>query len=46
MFKDFNIAEMGSGSYLPLAILRWAMVLIFVSFGIQKFTPQSAEGIA
>ena len=46
MFKDFNIAERGSGSYWPLAILRWVMVLIFVSFGIQKFTPQSAEGIA
>jgi uncharacterized membrane protein YkgB len=46
MFKDFNIAERGSGSYWPLAILRWVMVLIFASFGIQKFTPQSAEGIA
>jgi uncharacterized membrane protein YkgB len=28
-----------------LAILRWVMVLIFVAFGIQKFTPQAAEGI-
>lgn len=46
MFKEFNIAERGSGSYRLLAILRWVMVLIFVSFGIQKFTPQSAEGIA
>ena len=46
MFKDFNIAERGAGSYWPLSILRWVMVLIFVSFGIQKFTPQSAEGIA
>ena len=46
MFQDFNIAEKGIGSYWPLSILRWVMVLIFVSFGIQKFTPQSAEGIA
>ena len=41
----FRIAEDGSGSYRMLAILRWVMVLIFVSFGIQKFTPQSAHGI-
>jgi uncharacterized membrane protein YkgB len=46
MLRDFNIAERGAGSYWPLAILRWVMVLIFVSFGIQKFTPQSAQGIA
>jgi uncharacterized membrane protein YkgB len=42
----FNIAERGAGSYRMLAILRWVMVVIFVSFGMQKFTPQSAEGIA
>jgi uncharacterized membrane protein YkgB len=46
MFKEFNIAERGNGSYRLLAILRWVMVLIFISFGIQKFTPQSAHGIA
>lgn len=46
MRTEFNIAERGAGSYWPLAILRWVMVLIFVSFGIQKFTPQSAHGIA
>jgi len=46
MQNAFNIAEKGNGSYWPLAILRWVMVLIFVSFGIQKFTPQSAQGIA
>ena len=46
MLKDFNVAERGAGSYWPLSILRWVMVLIFVSFGIQKFTPQSAQGIA
>jgi uncharacterized membrane protein YkgB len=46
MLKEFNIAERGAGSYWLLAILRWVMVLIFISFGIQKFTPQSAQGIA
>lgn len=46
MLGQFNIAENGSGSYRMLALLRWVMVLIFISFGIQKFTPQSAHGIA
>src|ERR1700738_579839 len=46
MIKDFNVSERGHGSYWPLGILRWVMVLIFISFGIQKFTPQSAHGIA
>ena len=45
MLDKFYVAERGSGSYGLLAILRWVMVLIFVSFGIQKFTPQSAHGI-
>jgi uncharacterized membrane protein YkgB len=46
MKTSFNVAENGEGSYRPLALLRWVMVVIFVSFGIQKFTPQSAQGIA
>jgi len=46
MKTSFHVAESGHGSYRPLAILRWVMVVIFVSFGMQKFTPQSAEGIA
>lgn len=41
----FRIAERGAGPYALLAILRWVMVLIFVAFGIQKFTPQSAHGL-
>lgn len=44
--QGFNVAENGGGSYRALAILRWVMVIIFVSFGMQKFTPQSAQGIA
>src|ERR1700688_909683 len=43
---SFNAAEKGHGSYRLLAPLRWVMVVIFLSFGIQKFTPQSAQGIA
>ena len=46
MKETFNIAESGAGSYRLLAILRWVMVVIFVSFGMQKFTAQSAQGIA
>jgi len=46
MLADFRIAERGGGSYRALALLRWVMVVIFVCFGIQKFTPQSAHGIA
>ena len=45
MKVSFNVSEDGGGSYRPLAILRWVMVVIFVSFGMQKFTLQSAEGI-
>jgi uncharacterized membrane protein YkgB len=45
MTISFNVAEEGAGSYRLLAILRWVMVLIFVSFGMQKFTLQSAQGI-
>ncbi|MGY3617797.1 putative membrane protein YkgB [Bradyrhizobium sp. USDA 10063] len=45
MKTSFNVAEKGDGSYRMLAILRWVMVVIFVSFGMQKFTLQSAQGI-
>src|SRR6478735_7165981 len=45
MKTSFNVAEKGGGSYRLLAILRWVMVVIFVSFGMQKFTLQSAQGI-
>ncbi len=45
MKTSFSVAEKGAGSYRLLAILRWVMVVIFVSFGMQKFTLQSAQGI-
>jgi len=41
----FSVPEQGFGSYRALGILRWAMVLIFVTFGIQKFNERSAAGI-
>src|SRR4029077_8634780 len=34
------------GSYRMRGIVRLVMVHIFISFGIQKFTPQAADGIA
>ena len=43
--RTFSIAEAGVGSYRLLAVLRWVMFVIFVSFGMQKFTLQSAQGI-
>lgn len=45
MTGRFRVAERGDGSYRMLAVLRWVMVLIFLAFGVQKFTPQSAHGI-
>jgi uncharacterized membrane protein YkgB len=43
--NSFYVSEKGAGSYRMLGILRWVMVVIFVAFGMQKFTPQSAHGI-
>jgi uncharacterized membrane protein YkgB len=45
MKASFIVSERGEGSYRLLAILRWVMVVIFVAFGMQKFTLQSAQGI-
>ena len=46
MTLQFRVAEMASGSYWHLAFLRWSVVVIFIWFGIQKFTPYAAEAIA
>jgi uncharacterized membrane protein YkgB len=46
ILSNLRIAERGHGPYRWLALLRWVMVLIFLCFGLQKFTPQSAHGIA
>jgi uncharacterized membrane protein YkgB len=42
----FQIAEKGAGSFHFLALLRWALVVIFLWFGGMKFTAYEAAGIA
>jgi reactive chlorine resistance protein C len=42
----FQVAERSSATNRHLALLRWSMVVIFVWFGIQKFTPYAADAIA
>lgn len=42
----FQIAEKHSGSLAHLALLRWALVVIFLWFGGMKFTAYEANGIA
>jgi len=42
----FQIAEKGAGSLNFLALLRWALVVIFLWFGGMKFTAYEAAGIA
>lgn len=46
MFSSFSIAEKTTGAREPLALLRWALVVIFVWFGFMKFTSYEAMGIA
>jgi reactive chlorine resistance protein C len=42
----FQIAEKSTGSRNFLALLRWALVIIFLWFGGMKFTAYEAAGIA
>jgi uncharacterized membrane protein YkgB len=42
----FQIAERSFGSRHFLALLRWALVIIFLWFGAMKFTAYEAAGIA
>jgi hypothetical protein len=39
MIKDFNVSEKGHGAYWLLGILRWVMVLIFISSGYRNSCP-------
>jgi uncharacterized membrane protein YkgB len=41
-----QIAEKSIGSLSGLALLRWALVVVFVWFGAMKFTAYEANGIA
>ena len=45
MFNNFQIAEKSDTSVWPLAVLRWALVVIFIWFGCMKFTSYEAHGI-
>jgi uncharacterized membrane protein YkgB len=42
----FQIAEKGAGSLNFLALLRWALIIIFIWIGGMKFTAYEADGIA
>lgn len=46
MSPNFRIAERAQGSLAPLALLRWALVIVFLWFGGMKFTSYEANGIA
>ena len=41
-----QIAEKGAGSLSFLALLRWALIVVFLWFGGMKFTAYEAAGIA
>jgi uncharacterized membrane protein YkgB len=41
-----QIAEKSAGSLSSLALLRWALVIVFLWFGAMKFTAYEANGIA
>jgi uncharacterized membrane protein YkgB len=41
-----TIAERANGTFSPLALLRWALVIVFLWFGGMKFTSYEANGIA
>ena len=42
----FNVAEKTVGPHQSLALLRWALVIVFLWFGGMKFTGYEANGIA
>ncbi|SAL77953.1 Inner membrane protein YkgB [Caballeronia arvi] len=44
--RPFQIAERNVGSLSSLALLRWALVVVFLWFGAMKFTAYEANGIA
>src|SRR5262245_30932711 len=46
MAVHFQVAEMAGGSYWFLGFLRWSLVVIFIWFGMQKFTSYAADSIA
>ena len=45
MLSSFSIAERTDGRRGSLALLRWALVIVFLWFGGMKFTQYEAEGL-
>ncbi|MGY2491335.1 DUF417 family protein [Cupriavidus sp. CP313] len=43
---QLQVAERNESGNWHLALIRWAMVAIFIWFGIQKFTSYAADAIA
>jgi len=41
-----QVAEKSAGSLSSMALLRWALVVVFLWFGAMKFTAYEANGIA
>lgn len=46
MASSFCIAEKSIAAYRVFALLRWALVIVFLWFGGMKFTGYEANGIA
>ena len=46
MASSFCIAEKTTAAYRVFALLRWALVIVFLWFGGMKFTGYEANGIA
>jgi reactive chlorine resistance protein C len=46
MTMRLDVAEKANGSLATLALLRWALVIVFLWFGCMKFTAYEANGIA
>jgi hypothetical protein len=45
-FSNLRVAERSTGSYEALALLRWALVIVFLWFGGMKFTGYEANGFS
>jgi uncharacterized membrane protein YkgB len=46
MAINFQIAEKSDDKPLSVAVLRWALIVVFLWFGCMKFTSYEANGIA
>ena len=46
MISTSQVAEKTAGSRASLALIRWALVIVFLWFGGMKFTGYEANGIA